>query len=93
VHQSELEVSLKMQERSKEEFLAALRADWPTAIPEEANNATLVSIALYNELAPAFEKLLAESGSLEAFYQRAKALASSAEYRRSFGTRVARPGA
>ncbi len=28
VHQSEIEVSLKMQERSKEEFLAALRADF-----------------------------------------------------------------
>ena len=54
-----------------------LRASYP-AIPAEANNAFLASIAVYTELVPAFERLLAESGSLEAFYGRVKALAASA---------------
>jgi predicted aminopeptidase len=91
VYASDLPRAARLERKRAE--LAALRAEWPSAVPEEANNAYLASIALYNELVPAFEKLLAESGSLEAFYQRAKELASSAEYRRSFGTRVARPGA
>jgi len=54
-----------------------LRADFPGFVPAEPNNAFLVSIALYNELVPAFERLLAESGSLEAFYARVKKLAAS----------------
>jgi predicted aminopeptidase len=41
----------------------------------EPNNAFLVSIALYNELVPAFERLLAASGSLDSFYVRARELA------------------
>ena len=52
-----------------------LRQSYP-GIPAEPNNAFLASIAAYTELVPAFEQLLAESGSLEAFYRRAKALAT-----------------
>lgn len=53
-----------------------LRVAYP-AIPADANNAYLASIALYTELVPAFERLLAESGSLEAFYRRVKKLAAT----------------
>jgi len=54
-----------------------LRAAFPGFVPAEPNNAFLASIALYNELVPGFERLLAQSGSLDAFYARAKELASS----------------
>ena len=54
-----------------------LRAAFPTVVPAEPTNAFLVSIALYNELVPAFERLLAEAGGLEDFYERARQLAAS----------------
>jgi predicted aminopeptidase len=64
--------------RKREEY-ARLRAAYPSVVPEEANNAYLGSIALYTELVPQFEKLLAaEGGDLPAFYRRVEALASSA---------------
>ena len=53
-----------------------LRASYP-ALPAEPNNAFLVSIAVYTELVPAFERLLAESGNLEDFYRRVKKLAAA----------------
>ena len=65
-----------MRERKRGEF-DRLRADFPGAVPGEPSNAFLVSIALYNELVPGFERLLAESGSLERFYARVRALAAS----------------
>jgi predicted aminopeptidase len=72
---------------------ARLRAVYP-GIPAEPNNAFLVSIAVYTELVPAFEKLLAESGgNLGTFYERVKELAKTEEYRRSFGKPAARTGA
>lgn len=52
-----------------------LRALYP-GIPAEPNNAFLASVAVYTELVPAFERLLAESGSLETFYARVKELAA-----------------
>ena len=51
-------------------------------MPAEPNNAFLVSIALYNELVPAFERLLAQAGSLDAFYERTRALAHEDPARR-----------
>ena len=60
-----------------------LRQSYP-GIPAEPNNAFLASIAAYTELVPAFEQLLAESGSLEAFYRRAKALATKPAEREAF---------
>jgi predicted aminopeptidase len=51
-----------------------LRAQYP-GLPAEANNAFLASVAVYTELVPAFQRLLAESGNLETFYQRVKQLA------------------
>jgi predicted aminopeptidase len=64
----------QMEEQKKGEF-DRLRALYPTFVPAEPNNAFLVSIALYNEFVPALERLLAESGGLDAFYDRARKLA------------------
>ena len=92
-----------MRERKRAEF-ARLRADFP-GMPAEPNNALLASIAVYTELVPAFEQLLAEErGDLEKFYRRVKTLAAGeratreayfrkAGYPRSSGTPGARPGA
>ena len=63
-----------MLEQKRGEF-ERLRAAYPSIVPAEPNNAFLVSIALYNELVPAFERLLAASGSLDTFYARARELA------------------
>jgi len=65
-----------MLEQKRGEF-DRLRAAFPGFVPAEPNNAFLVSIALYNELVPAFERVLAEAGSLDGFYQRARSLAAS----------------
>jgi predicted aminopeptidase len=64
----------EMEEQKKAEF-DRLRALYPTFVPAEPNNAFLVSIALYNEFVPALERLLASSGSLDAFYDQARKLA------------------
>jgi predicted aminopeptidase len=66
----------QMLEQKRGEF-DRLRAAFPGFVPAEPNNAFLASIALYNELVPGFERLLAQTGSLDAFYARAKQLASS----------------
>ncbi|HJV10041.1 MAG TPA: aminopeptidase, partial [Burkholderiales bacterium] len=52
---------------------ARLRAQYP-GLPAEPNNAFLASIAVYTELVPAFQRLLAESGSMQTFYKRVKEL-------------------
>jgi predicted aminopeptidase len=66
-----------MLERKREEY-ARLRAAYPGIVPEEANNAYLGSIALYTELVPQFEQLLAaEGGDLPAFYRKVEKLAAS----------------
>ena len=70
-----------MRERKRAEF-ARLRADFP-GMPAEPNNALLASIAVYTELVPAFERLLAESGSFETFYRRVQELAASEPSKRS----------
>ena len=55
----------------------ALRAEFGNVVPAEPTNAFLVSIAVYTELVPAFERLLAETGGdLPAFYKRVKELAA-----------------
>jgi predicted aminopeptidase len=64
----------QMLEQKRGEF-DRLRAAFPSVVPAEPNNAFLVSIALYNELVPALERLLAASGSLDTFYARARQLA------------------
>ena len=55
---------------------ARLHAAYPSVVPTEPNNAFLVSVALYTDLVPAFERLLAASGgNLDSFYTRARELA------------------
>lgn len=72
----------QMRQKKVEEF-AHLRALYPTVVPAEPNNAFLVSVALYTELVPDFEKLLHESGdNLEAFYSKVKELAKSGGFKR-----------
>lgn len=54
-----------------------LRLAYPQIVPAEPNNAFLASIAVYTGLIPAFERLLAEAGSLQGFYQRVRELAAT----------------
>jgi len=65
-----------MLEQKRGEF-ERLRASFGAAVPAEPNNAFLLAIALYNELVPGFERVLAESGSLEQFYRRVRELAAT----------------
>jgi predicted aminopeptidase len=73
---------------SREAMLEHKRGEWERlrttypAIPAEANNAFLASIAVYTELVPAFEQLLAESRNLEDFYRRVKKLAADDKSKR-----------
>lgn len=74
----------EMRERKREEF-ARLRARWGAVVPAEPNNAFLVSVSVYTQLVPAFERLLAEAGGdLPRFYAKVRELSvRKAEYRRS----------
>jgi predicted aminopeptidase len=75
VYDGTLSESQKLEQKRAE--FERLRATFPQFVPSEPNNAFLVSIALYNELVPAFERLLAQSSSLDDFYARVRALAKS----------------
>jgi predicted aminopeptidase len=70
--------------RTREEKLEAkraafdrLRADYPRFPGAQLNNAFLASVSAYTQRVPEFERLLAESGSLEGFYERMRSLAAS----------------
>lgn len=66
-----------MRERKRAEF-DRLRAQFPRAVPAEPNNAFLASVALYTEMVPGFERLLADcGGDLQKFYARVRELAAS----------------
>jgi predicted aminopeptidase len=66
-----------MLARKREEY-DRLRADYPVTVPAEPNNAYLVSIALYTQLVPEFERLLAGcGGELREFYDSVEAIAGS----------------
>jgi len=72
--------------QKKVEF-ARLRAEYGNVVPMEPSNAFLVSVSVYTEMVPAFERLLADSGgNLPAFYARVRELAAvkTAADRRSF---------
>lgn len=75
VYESKLTQAQKLEQKSAE--FERLRGAFPQYVPAEPNNAFLVSIALYNELVPAFERLLAQSSSLDDFYARVRKLAKS----------------
>jgi predicted aminopeptidase len=83
VSQTRQRLSQIFQERVPEETMLArkaqeweqLRRDYPALVPAEPNNAYLVSIALYTQLVPQFERLLAAcNGELGEFYGRVEAL-------------------
>jgi predicted aminopeptidase len=72
----ESDVPTDEKKRVKAEEFAKLRAEYGSIVPVDPNNAFLVSISVYTELVPAFERLLAESGGdLPAFYKRVRQLA------------------
>jgi predicted aminopeptidase len=76
------------KQRFKEQEFARLRAEYSKFVPEEPNNAFLVSIAVYTELVPGFERLLAQKGGdLSAFYARARELASEDKKARELALR------
>jgi len=65
-----------LAEQKRGEF-DRLRAAYPGVVPAEPNNAFLVSIALYTEMVPSFERLLAAcKGDLPEFYRRAGTIGS-----------------
>ena len=74
VYRTNLSREAKLEQKRGE--WERLRASYP-ALPAEPNNAFLASIAVYTELVPAFERLLAESGSLEKFYAKVRELANA----------------
>jgi predicted aminopeptidase len=50
--------------------------EYGNIVPAEPNNAFLVSISVYTQMVPGFERLLAEAGgNLPAFYKRVGELA------------------
>jgi predicted aminopeptidase len=83
VYASDLARERKLEHKRAE--WQRLRAAYP-ALPAEPNNAFLASIAVYTELVPAFERLLAESGSFEAFYRQVKELARDPAAREAYFT-------
>ena len=71
------DASSEEKKRAKTEEFARLRAAFGNFVPAEPNNAFLVSISVYTQLVPGFERLLAQSGgNLPAFYKRVRNLAS-----------------
>jgi predicted aminopeptidase len=80
VYRTDLPREAKLEQKRGE--WERLRVSYPW-IPAEPNNAFLASVAVYTDLVPAFERLLAESGSLEAFYHRVKQLAASEPSKRT----------
>jgi predicted aminopeptidase len=81
VYQSSLPQEAKLAQKRGE--WQRLRQSYP-GIPAEPNNAFLASVAAYTALVPAFEQLLAESGSLEGFYRQVRALAAKPAEREAF---------
>ncbi|HEX6267410.1 MAG TPA: aminopeptidase [Burkholderiales bacterium] len=74
-------------ERKAREF-ARLRARYGNFIPAEPNNAFLVSVALYTQMVPEFERLLADAGgNLPAFYARVRELAARKRSSRELSSR------
>jgi predicted aminopeptidase len=63
--------------RQKAEQFARLRAEYGAIVPAEPNNAFLVSVSVYTQLVPEFERLLAQTGGrLPEFYAKVRSLAA-----------------
>ena len=81
----ESDSSDKLNQKTVE--FARLRAEYGNIVPMEPNNAFLVSVSVYTQMVPAFERLLADAGgNLPAFYARVRELSAvkTAADRRSF---------
>ncbi len=81
------EISAEEKQAHKASEFARLRAEYGNIVPIEPNNAFLVSVSVYTQMVPAFERLLADAGgNLPAFYARVQELAAvkTAADRRSF---------
>jgi predicted aminopeptidase len=88
VYKSDIPEEEKRRVKARE--FDALRAEFGNVVPAEPTNAFLVSIAVYTELVPAFERLLAENGGdLPAFYKRVKELAGMEKKSRMLGLPLA----
>lgn len=76
-----------MLEHKRGEF-ARLRAQFGPIVPSEPNNAFLVSVSVYTQLVPGFERVLAETGgNLPAFYARVRELAAAQKPARQLALR------
>jgi predicted aminopeptidase len=82
------EASPEEKKRVKAEEFAKLRAQFGNIVPAEPNNAFLVSVSVYTELVPGFERLLAQAGGdLPAFYKRVRELAEAEKPARELALR------
>jgi predicted aminopeptidase len=82
------ETPAEEKKRAKTEEFARLRAQFGNFVPAEPNNAFLVSISVYTQLVPGFERLLAQSGgSLPAFYKKVRELANESKAARELALR------
>ncbi|MGH8741702.1 MAG: aminopeptidase, partial [Burkholderiales bacterium] len=76
IYDREVPAEEKLAGKARE--LGRLRAEYGNVVPAEPNNAFLVSVAVYTQMVPGFERLLADSGgNLPAFYDRVRELAAS----------------
>jgi predicted aminopeptidase len=76
IYKSDMPDAEKLKLKADE--FARLRAEYGPIVPPEPNNAFLVSISVYTQLVPEFERLLAESGGdLPTFYKKVRELAAS----------------
>ena len=86
IYQSDTGDEEKMRQKALE--FARLRAQYGNFIPVEPNNAFLVSVAVYTQMVPAFERLLADAGgNLPAFYARVCELAKADKTARELALR------
>ena len=81
-------ISEEEKRKAKAAEFAKLRAEYGAIVPAEPNNAFLVSISVYTQMVPGFERLLAESGGdLPAFYARVRELAKADKTARELALR------
>jgi predicted aminopeptidase len=84
----EMDISREEKLERKAREFARLRARYGNFIPAEPNNAFLVSVALYTQMVPEFERLLADAGgNLPAFYARVRELAARKRSSRELSSR------
>jgi predicted aminopeptidase len=81
-------ISQEEKRKAKADEFAKLRAEYGAIVPAEPNNAFLVSISVYTQMVPGFERLLAETGgNLPAFYARVRELAKAEKTARELALR------